>query len=58
MQYITHNGINQKRPMQQVQTAKSTTQKNRWLQRLYTTGFVFFLAKGVVWIVAVSWAVY
>lgn len=28
-----------------------------WLQRLGVAGFTFFLAKGLLWIVAIAWAV-
>lgn len=29
-----------------------------WLRRLGVAGFVFFLAKGLVWIIAAAWIVY
>lgn len=58
MQHITLNGIYQVRSQQRVQIPKSITHKNKWLRRVYTTGFVFFLAKGVVWLAAISWAFY
>jgi hypothetical protein len=31
---------------------------NKWLRLAWTTGFVFFLAKGLVWIAAGVWVIY
>jgi hypothetical protein len=33
-------------------------ENTNWLQRLGVAGFIFFLAKGLVWIVAAAWLVY
>jgi hypothetical protein len=30
----------------------------KWLRRTCATGFVFFLAKGLVWIAAAVWVIY
>ena len=30
----------------------------KWLRRACTTGFVFFLAKGLLWIAATVWVIY
>ena len=46
MQPITH------------QKSQTAAQPNKWLQRVYTTGFVFFLAKGLAWIIAAIWVIY
>ena len=34
------------------------TATNKWFRRAGTAGFVFFLAKGLVWIVASVWVIY
>jgi len=52
--------------MYQVNTMQSLTHQkpqgvaliNKWLRRAWTTGFVFFLAKGLVWIAAAVWVIY
>jgi len=31
---------------------------NKWLQRACATGFIFFMLKGLLWIVAAVWLVY
>ena len=31
---------------------------NKWCRRAGTAGFVFFLGKGLVWIVVAVWVVY
>ena len=36
----------------------SATATNKWFRRAGTAGFVFFLAKGLVWIVAAVWVIY
>ena len=46
MQFLTH------------QKLQSIVPVNKWLRRIYTAGFVFFLAKGLVWIVAAVWVFY
>lgn len=40
------------------QKTLSVTVTNKWLQRAGTAGFVFFLAKGLAWIIAAVWVVY
>lgn len=40
------------------QQKKNAVASNKWLQRLYATGFAFFLIKGLVWIAAAVWVVY
>lgn len=40
------------------QKPQSAALTNKWLRRACTTGFVFFLAKGLVWVVAAIWVVY
>jgi len=53
-------GINQVNTMPFItqQKPQSATPGNKWLQRACTTGFVFFLAKGLVWIAATVWVIY
>ena len=46
MQFITH------------QKPLSVAPGNKWLRRACTTGFAFFLAKGLVWIAAAVWVIY
>ena len=36
----------------------SVSVTNKWLRRAGTAGFVFFLAKGLAWIVVGVWFVY
>lgn len=43
MQSITH------------QKPQCTALKAKWLQRVCSIGFVFFLVKGLAWIVAAVW---
>jgi len=31
---------------------------NKWLQRVFKTGFVFFLIKGLVWTAVAIWLAY
>lgn len=40
------------------QKLESTVHFNKWLRRACTTGFFFFLAKGLVWIVIAAWAIF
>jgi hypothetical protein len=40
------------------QKPQSVALTNKWLRRACTTGFVFFLAKGLVWIAAAVWVIY
>ena len=47
MQDLTYNNVQQKH-----------TQGKKWLRRIFTTGFVFFFVKGLVWIAVAVWAVY
>ena len=47
MQYLTHDNIQQ-----------NHIQSNKWLRRIFTTGFVFFFVKGLAWIAVAAWAVY
>ncbi|NOQ90932.1 MAG: hypothetical protein GQ549_08310 [Gammaproteobacteria bacterium] len=62
MQYITHHYLFQKpprkQPQNQPQNQQGTSANNKWLRRIYTTGFVFFLIKGLAWIAAAAWVVY
>ena len=37
------------------QKSQGCLQSNKWLRRMGVTGFVFFLAKGLVWILAAAW---
>lgn len=33
----------------------SSEKINKWLKRIFTAGFFFFLIKGLIWIAAVVW---
>jgi len=35
-----------------------TVTSPNWLQRIGIAGFIFFLAKGLLWIIAVAWVAY
>jgi len=54
MQYITQHYLFQKRFQKQQNTAAN----NKWLQRIVTTGFIFFFIKGLAWIAAAVWVIY
>ncbi len=54
MQYITQHYLFPKRFQQQ----QNTTANNKWLRRIVTTGFAFFLIKGLAWIAAAVWVIY
>ncbi len=32
-----------------------TAPNNKWLQRVFKTGFIFFLVKGLAWTAAAAW---
>jgi len=49
MQYITNHYLPQKK--------QNTLANNKWLRRIFATGFAFFLIKGLAWIAAVVWIV-
>jgi len=40
------------------QTSPGAVLTNKWLWRVFTTGFVFFLAKGLVWLAVAAWVIY
>jgi len=40
------------------QKENKTKLNHQWIRRAGTAGFVFFIAKGMVWIVAAVWVVY
>lgn len=40
------------------QKSQSAVLTNQWLWRVCTTGFVFFLAKGLVWLAVAVWVIY
>jgi len=50
MQYITQHFLFQKQ--------QNTAANNKWLRRVVTTGFTFFLIKGLIWIAAGVWILY
>jgi len=39
------------------QKPQSAAQTTKWLRRVGTTGFIFFFAKGVIWLIVAAWAV-
>ena len=49
MHYTTHHHLFQK---------NNVLANNRWLRRIVTTGFAFFLIKGLIWIAAGIWILY
>jgi len=40
------------------QKYNKTELKRRWIKRAGTAGFVFFFAKGILWIAAAVWVAY
>lgn len=40
------------------QKTESTVLPTKWLLRIGITGFIFFLVKGLAWIIFVTWVVY
>ena len=41
-----------------IRNAFAPSMNENWLQRIGIAGFLFFLAKGLLWIVAVAWFAY
>ena len=40
------------------QKPQSTVMTSTWLRRIGVTGFIFFLVKGLAWIIFATWVVY
>jgi len=47
-----------KRNNQKTANSCGSVENINWLQRIGIAGFVFFLAKGLLWIVALAWVAY
>lgn len=47
-----------KRENQKARNSCEAVENMNWLQRLGVAGFIFFLAKGLLWIVAATWVIY
>jgi len=40
------------------QKSQNMVLSNKWIRRAGTAGFLFFFAKGLVWIAVAVWAIY